>query len=99
MTHAVRIVAVVAVLTALVLLNVSCEVQTPEIDALRARAEQGDVDAQFDLGVSYANGDGVPQDDAEAVRLSRLAADQGVAGRRSTSGSCTPTVAASRRTT
>ena len=59
MTHASRFVAV-AVLVALVLLNVSCEsqtpeigfepeetdapvqAQTPEIDALRARAEQGD---------------------------------------------------------
>ena len=59
MTHATRFVAVAAVLTALVLLNVSCgaqtpeigfepeetdalQAQTPEIDALRARAEQGD---------------------------------------------------------
>ena len=39
MTHAVRIVAVVAVLTALAL---CVPAQTPEIDALRARAEQGD---------------------------------------------------------
>ncbi len=77
MTHAVRIVAAVAVLTALVLLNVSCETQTPEIDALRARAEQGDVRAQSRLGNMYHYGEVVPQDDAEAVRWSRLAAEQG----------------------
>jgi TPR repeat protein len=80
MTHATRIVAAVAVLTALVLLNVSCEVQTPEIDALRVRAEAGDAAAQYNLGVMYADGLGVPQDDAEAVRWFRLVADQGHAG-------------------
>jgi TPR repeat protein len=78
MTHATRIVAV-AVLVALVLLNVSCEVQTPEIDALRARAEQGDVEAQNNLGLMYDNGEGVPQDYAEVVRWYRLAAEQGLA--------------------
>ena len=41
MTHAVRIVAAVAVLTAIALC-VPVQAQTPEIDALRARAEQGD---------------------------------------------------------
>ena len=41
MTHATRIVASVAVLTALALC-VPVQAQTPEIDALRARAEQGD---------------------------------------------------------
>ena len=65
-------------LTALALC-VPVQAQTPEIDALRARAERGDVDAQFYLGVRYADGEGVPQDDAAAVRLYRLAADQGVA--------------------
>jgi TPR repeat protein len=48
------------------------QAQTPEkIDALRARAEAGDTEAQYDLGVRYANGDGVPQNDAEAVRWYR----------------------------
>ena len=86
MTHATRFVAVVAVLTALVLLNVSCEVQTPEIDTLRARAEQGDAEAQSDLGVMYANGLGVQEDDAEAVRWLRLAAGQGYAAAQFTLG-------------
>jgi TPR repeat protein len=40
-------------------------------------AEQGDASAQYNLGVMYANGYGVPQDYAEAVRWYRLAAGQG----------------------
>ena len=56
------------------------QTQTPEIDALRVRAEAGDAEAQFLLGFSYDIGRGVPQDDAEAVRWYRLAADQGHAG-------------------
>jgi hypothetical protein len=53
-------------------------VQQEFIEALRAKAEQGDAEAQYNLGLMYANGDGVPQDDAEAVRWLRLAADQGL---------------------
>jgi len=41
MTHATRFVAVAAALTALALC-VPVQAQTPESDALRARAEQGD---------------------------------------------------------
>ena len=52
--------------------------EQPALDAeLRAKAEQGDASAQYNLGVRYATGRGVPQDDAEAVRRYRLAADQG----------------------
>ncbi len=77
MTHAVRSVAA-AVLVALAV-GAPVQAQTPEIAALRARAEAGDAEAQYDLGVMYANGLGVPEDDAEAVRWFRLAADQGLA--------------------
>ena len=42
-------------------------------------ADQGHAGAQVFLGVMYANGEGVPEDDAEAVRWYRLAADQGLA--------------------
>ena len=38
------------------------------IEALRAKAEQGDAEAQYNLGLMSANGGGVPQDDVEAVR-------------------------------
>ncbi|HIE87808.1 MAG TPA: sel1 repeat family protein, partial [Gammaproteobacteria bacterium] len=42
----------------------------------QVEANQGDADAQYLLGLMYANGRGVPQDDKEAVRWYRLAADQ-----------------------
>jgi TPR repeat protein len=45
----------------------------------RPLAEQGDARAQFNLGAMYSNGDGVPQNYAEAVRWYLLAAEQGYA--------------------
>ena len=42
-----------------------------------SRAEQGDAPAQAMLGLMYANGEGVPEDDAEAVKWCRKAAEQG----------------------
>ncbi|MDA0228653.1 MAG: tetratricopeptide repeat protein [Proteobacteria bacterium] len=43
-------------------------------------AEQGDAKAQYNLGVIYANGKGVPKNDIEAIRWYREAAAQGHAG-------------------
>ena len=43
------------------------------------KAEQGDAAAQYNLGVSYNNGDGVPLDKTEAVKWYRMAAEQGYA--------------------
>ena len=43
----------------------------------RARALQGDVKSQFDLGQMYYHGSGVPQDYTEALRWYHKAADQG----------------------
>jgi TPR repeat protein len=40
-------------------------------------AEQGDARAQYNLGLMYAEGEGVPEDDVEAVRWYRLATEQG----------------------
>jgi hypothetical protein len=40
-------------------------------------ADQGIVEAQYNLGLLYNNGQGVPQNFAEAVRWWQLAADQG----------------------
>jgi len=40
-------------------------------------AEQGFANAQYNLGVMYANGEGVPEDDKQAVKWFRLAAEQG----------------------
>ncbi len=67
MTHATRFVAVVAVLAALGV-GAPVQAQTPEIDALRVRAEAGDAEAQLDLGFRYDIGRGVPQDYVEAAR-------------------------------
>ena len=64
----------------------------------RLAAEQGNANAQFNLGLMYANGEGVPEDDAEAVRWYRLAAEQGNANAQSISGSCTTTARACPRT-
>ena len=46
---------------------------------LRPYAEQRNADAQSYLGDMYDRGQGVPEDDAEAVRWYRLAAEQGLA--------------------
>ena len=57
----------------------------------RLLAEQGDADAQYNLGVMYANGHGMPQ--AMLRRCSGIgrAAEQGLADAQDiTSGSCTP---------
>lgn len=43
----------------------------------RPLAEQGYAAAQFNLGIMYDNGQGVPEHDAEAAKWYRLAAEQG----------------------
>ena len=40
-------------------------------------AEQGDASAQYNLGVMYANGKGVPQDGKTALKSFTLSAEQG----------------------
>jgi len=45
----------------------------------RPLAEQGNAEAQNQLGVAYADGKGVPADYAESVKWFRLAAEQGLA--------------------
>ena len=47
--------------------------------ALFRRAQQGDAEAQSNLGFMYLIGRGVPEDDAEAVKWYRKAAEQGYA--------------------
>ena len=50
-----------------------------DFDGTMAAAKDGDAIAQFNLGVMYDNGEGVPENDAEAVKWYRKAADQGLA--------------------
>ena len=49
------------------------------IEKTRAKAEKGDAIAQFNLAVSYSNGEGVVTNLVEAANWYRKAADQGVA--------------------
>jgi TPR repeat protein len=51
--------------------------ETAAVAWYRRAAEQGDASAQNNLGVMYANGQGVRQDDALAVHWYGLAAEQG----------------------
>ena len=46
---------------------------------IAAPPSRGKPKAQYNLGVSYSNGEGVPQDDAEAVEWYHRAAEQGLA--------------------
>ncbi len=43
----------------------------------RPLAKQGVAEAQFELGLQYLNGDGVPHDDTKAMKWWRKAAEQG----------------------
>ena len=58
-------------------------VSPDSLQALIVAAQLGDVVAQHDLGRMYANGEGVPENDAEAVRWLRAAAEQGHAAAQS----------------
>ena len=49
-------------------------------------AEQGNADAQFNLGLMYRNGEGVQQDHEESAKWFRRAAEQGHAGAQSRLG-------------
>ncbi len=55
-------------------------------ETLRA-AQQGDAEAQYNLGNMYRTGEGVPQNDTEAMKWFRLSAEQGYAAAQFTLGS------------
>ena len=48
-----------------------------EFASLRDKAEAGNAAAQFDLGIMYRAGAGVPKDEVEAVKWYRKSAEQG----------------------
>ena len=52
------------------------DVSKAHIDSLRKAADQGLASAQFNLGAMYADGQGVPQDYAEAHKWMNLAASR-----------------------
>ena len=53
---------------------------TSDPPTLRERAEQGNADAQFQLGLKYGRGESVERDFIQAARWCRQAADQGHVG-------------------
>ena len=57
----------------------SCVETRKHCNSCELLATEGDAAAQYNLGLIYENGPGVPQDYAEAVRWYRKAADQGLA--------------------
>src|SRR5262249_50009002 len=59
-----------------------------DIPSLRQLADAGDPIAQFGMGAKYATGDGVKQDDVEAVRWFTKAAEQGHVVAQATLGAC-----------
>ena len=61
----------------LVALITSTAFSAPDFEETMAAAKQGNAVAQYNLGVMYAKGDGVPENDAEAVKWYRKAAEQG----------------------
>ena len=57
------------VATVLSVVAVGLLVGQSDIEELKTKAEQGDASAQYNLGVTYARGVGVPQDYVEAHKV------------------------------
>ena len=67
----------VRVCTALIAICFAVMVQAQDFDEVKRKAEKGDVEAQYDLGVMYAEGQGVAQNYAEAMKWVKKAAKKG----------------------
>ena len=67
------------ILLFLLVIGFSGGVSGQDFEETKRLAEQGDASAQYNLGVMYSFGRGVPENYAEAVRWWRLAAEQGIA--------------------
>ena len=57
----------------LLMLSTIVSAQIFDFDDIKALAEQGEAYAQYNLGVIHDSGNGVPEDDAEAVKWFLLA--------------------------
>ena len=71
-----------------VLLQPTVEYSSEAERKYRKSAEQGDADAQFNLGRCYYNGQGVDKDYTQAVYWYRKSAEQGQAGAQNNLGVC-----------
>jgi Sel1 repeat len=56
-----------------------CLAQTPSFAATRKAAEQGDAKAEYNLGIIYGRGQGVPPDQSESTKWIRKSAQKGYA--------------------
>ena len=74
-THRPIYMAAAMAMTVLLAATVLLAQDNPELS--RQAAEQGDAEAQYNLGFMYAEGLGVSKDEPEWVRWYRLGADQG----------------------
>ena len=79
MKHYVPLLLLLMVFSPVVVAQNTPTVTNDPISELRRAAQQGDADAQYNLGWIYAKGEGVPKNDAEAVAWYRRAAEQGYA--------------------
>jgi TPR repeat protein len=61
------------------LLGQTTDAERKQFEAIKAKADKGDSDAQLSLASSYANGNGVAKDPTKAVKWLRKAAEQGSA--------------------
>ena len=67
-------------LSIIIFLVFACSVlgqTTATLDTLRQKAEQGDADAQYNLGIMYIAGDGIKRDENEAKIWLEKSAAQG----------------------
>jgi hypothetical protein len=67
----------------MLILSAAIVAPAQSITTLKAQAKRGSVDAQYNLGVAYATGQGVQKDESEAASWYRKAAEQGDAGAQS----------------
>jgi TPR repeat protein len=77
--HLVRVLLLFLMGSALQLPGQPTGAERKEFEALKARADKGDPEAQISLASHYAEGTGVARDPAKSVKWLRKAADQGVA--------------------
>lgn len=63
----------------ILLTSLACSRPKSEIEILIERARGGDPQAQYELGIKYEKGQGVPQDFSEAAVWWRKAAERGLA--------------------
>ena len=82
-----RIVTVVTVLAACLVLSSSFAQGTPKFNELLAKAQAGDVPAQFVVGSMYDTGLEAPKDSGEAMRWYQRAAEAGHAEAQNSLGS------------